>query len=791
MDYRKVDERKADDSSGVELKATPSEDRNAIIKFDVLKHAQTDVLEAAEFAKQHTVQTIKYYKHYVDTVLLHQMSESMWINLENIATLFPFWLRALAVIEFYIWLAICVYFAYTAYKQGANQKFVSMSSDAGICEPVPRHVDLQQFISIDTGNRTNNRGIWSSNAKYQANSTAYEMQLSNFVATPSEFVSALRTTETVLQQIAYTGINRGLPWNINVWTTFTHTVYSQSSGTYEFSLLGDVKTVYNTPEVYAQIMGRDHGMCEMEATSAKFDYASSSFVLTVKDYFRDGYIGKCPNHINTTGFGVPPNSVNKYYQDLELLFDMESMSIALAVNMGQIPITELSRVKLTGAKVNFPYEFCTANPQDCFGLQVVDWAAFTSVRYAGMDPLNCVGAIESSGETRYFCFVRLGRMILYPIINHYELCECDTVENNDALASLCNQQNIMPGVIFYPHETVDDFPRTLNAISYLRFAFFQNPYADNYMNNATWPASRLGISGAYGVNVTHQQVYDSLKGLCVSVSSCTIIVFQSKKTDDHSINRFALQMPNVACSESIYCSECIDELVGSYPFSLTEDYLSCTQKPFDNFILAVGISTGNASIFTQFILFVVTAILGQYLRFWYQYKTGFGDGDGDTETARRLEERKQVKSEKLHGKNTSSKDISSSSKSAVHCVDQPEIQHETDEIIEKVNKVGFLDLPDDVSPTETYQKLRKSVSALQDVVTHQNNILIRMRRVCIDEYEDIQRLNSMIIALKGRTDKLVGNDSRHRFTPAQTQDMKAYLEAMLKDTSSINGSERV
>lgn len=80
-------------------------------------------------------------------------------------------------------------------------------------------------------------------------------------------------------------------------------------------------------------------------------------------------------------------------------------------------------------------------------------------------------------------------------------------------------------------------------------------------------------------------------------------------------------------------------------------------------------------------------------------------------------------------------------------MDQPEIQHETDEIIEKVNKVGFLDLPDDVSPTETYQKLRKSVSALQDVVTHQNNILIRMRRVCIDEYEDIQRLNSMIIGM--------------------------------------------
>jgi hypothetical protein len=563
-----------------------------------------------------------------------------WINLENIATLFPFWLRILAMVEFYVWLAICIYFAYTAYMQGANQKFVSMSSDAGICEPVPKRVDLYQYISIDTGNGTNNRGIWSSDSNYQANSTAYEMQLSNFVATPSEFIAALRASKDVLRVISTTGVNRGLPWNIIVWTTFSHTVYSQSSGKYEFSLLGDVNIVYNAPEVYAQIMSRDYGMCEMEATSATFDYASSSFVLKIKDYFSDGYTGKCPNHINTTGFGVPPYSVNQYYQDLELQFDMESISIALAVNLGQIPITELSRVKLTGATVNFPYEFCMADPQNCFGLEVVDWAAFTSVRYAGMDPLNCVGALESSNETRYFCFVRLGKMILYPVINHYELCDCETIENNEAYASLCNQLNILPGLIFYPHETVDDFPRTLNAISYLRYALFGNPYADSYMSNATWPASRLGISGAYGVNVTHQQVYDSLKSLCVSISSCTLIVFQSKKTNDFSINRFALQLQNIACSKSIYCPECVDELIASYPFSLNEDYLSCTQKPFENFILSVGVSTGNASIFTQFILFAATAILGQYLRFRYQYKTGFGDGDGDEETAKRLETRK-------------------------------------------------------------------------------------------------------------------------------------------------------
>jgi hypothetical protein len=86
-DGRESDGREADDTSGVELKAIQQNGTNGLMQFgqfiqsaqnaDVLKFAQTDVLEAAEFAKEQTVKTIKYYRHYVDSVLLHQMSESM------------------------------------------------------------------------------------------------------------------------------------------------------------------------------------------------------------------------------------------------------------------------------------------------------------------------------------------------------------------------------------------------------------------------------------------------------------------------------------------------------------------------------------------------------------------------------------------------------------------------------------------------------------------------------------------------------------------------------------------
>jgi len=548
----------------------------------------------------------------------------------------------MSLLEFLFWFTITGYFAYTSFVQGQTQAFISLTPDAGNCQVVPKQVTLQQYVSLDAGDLTYKRGIWSSSPRYEANSTAYSMTLTNYLATETEFVDTIFQTSEKLGKIADVGVNRGLPWNLIVWTTFSDTRSSSAgTGEYSFSLAGEVNTVFNAPAVYAQISNRDNGMCEMAATSAVYDVAANSYVLTIKDYFDNSTVGKCPQHLDAAAFGIQSYTVNKYYRDFQLRFDMRSISIALAVNMGQIPISELSRVQLVGSSRDFAYEFCSTYPAYCLGMKVVDWAAFTSVRYAGMDPLNCVGTTsQATNETRYFCFVRIGRMVLYPLINHYELCDCDAVANDETYAAKCNEQNILPSLIYYPFETVDNFPQTLFAVSFLRVQLFGNPYADNYLNNATWPASRLTISGAYGApNITKEEVQDALGSLCVGTNPCSLIVFQSKKTEDFAINGFAFQLPNAACSKSIYCEDCMNELSTNIPFSLTEDYLTCVEKVFNNFILSVGISTGNASIFTQIILFLLTFLLGQYLKIFFGYVTDFGNGP-DVE---KLKEKREVR----------------------------------------------------------------------------------------------------------------------------------------------------
>ena len=39
----------------------------------------------------------------------------------------------------------------------------------------------------------------------------------------------------------------------------------------------------------------------------------------------------------------------------------------------------------------------------------------------------------------------------------------------------------------------------------------------------------------------------------------------------------------------------------------------------------IGISTGNASVFTQILMFMITFFVGRYLWYFEGYTTGFGD----------------------------------------------------------------------------------------------------------------------------------------------------------------------
>ena len=84
----------------------------------------------------------------------------------------------------------------------------------------------------------------------------------------------------------------------------------------------------------------------------------------------------------------------------------------------------------------------------------------------------------------------------------------------------------------------------------------------------------------------------------------------------------------------------------TFPINLVQPYYSCKLDELDNVITALGISTGNASIMTQILMFSVTLLTGIYLRNKINYSTGFADAD----EAERLAKGRKIA--RRHGEST-------------------------------------------------------------------------------------------------------------------------------------------
>ena len=570
-----------------------------------------------------------YIKNYFTHVMMTQASDSIWLEKKNV---FVSLLRFLAFIEIFAWLIICGYFAYESYMQGVNQRYASLAEvNDGICELVPRQLDIDSKISIGDGTM----GVWSSDSSYAPNTTAYSIELRNYEAPMKTFEGNVRNTEKKLKGLSEIGAERSLHWNLILWATFTDTQYLSNGGRYVFKLEGDVQTLFNKPKILAGMATKSTGYCEIEATSARYDLGSQSFVLKIEDYFTSSGVenGKCPQAFDPVSFGIQNASITTVINDLEIQFDMQAVSVALAINMGQIEMSELSRVALSGVNLTFPYDFCntdkyfgytSAGDAVCAGLRVVDWSAFYLPRYKGMQPVTCVILERDDGTEgrKNFCLIRVGDALAYPTIHHVDQCSCSDVKSSETVKAECNEQKLLTTMFYYPGETVGFFPLTLEAVAYLQTILWGNPTGDDELNNVVYPSAR-----ALANRALESDLIAAITTMC-PYFNCTIITFHTVANyNNFAINDYVFQIAEPACTPSVYNAERFSDLLSNTPLNFYEKYQKCRLQWQDNWIQSVGISTGNASILTQLMMFALTLMVGQILKHGYQYSTGFGDSD--------------------------------------------------------------------------------------------------------------------------------------------------------------------
>ena len=607
--------------------------------------------DAIVSAVQTTRSTADYVARYSTAMLHHVVSESVWLNMKNLPIRV---LRFIAFMEILAWFGICVYFGQETYFQMANESFISIDTAAGVCTAIPKYLDLSQLISINDGSK----GYWSSQPGYETNSSAYRISLENFRSNADQFRDKyLSEIASKLKSVGERGINRGLPWNLILWSTFSHRIAEEDSGSILFNLEGDVNTIFNKEIIYAGV-GSMYGLCEPEKTRGRWNSATMSYQLIIQDYFEDDPLGKCPdmgllnvdpdsenvttrvgpngvpenlnwtrnhsNSINAAHFGY--NKLTAIGKDLTIDFDMRSISIALAINMEQLDISELSRIAMNDDDASFPFDYCNQDVSSCAGLNVTDWASFYAPRYIGMKGLLCIGIIDaysSVGETKHFCFIRKGSMMLYPTIDHKEDCGCALVNSNNTIRERCNKQDLIVGMLYYSWETYRYFPLTLEAVAFLKYGLYGTTIGDDFLNMYVRPAALTTLRGAIPAeNVTQSEVHNAFMSIC-QYYPCSVIVFNAVDEFSSTINGYAFEVKSGACNNTVYSAERFSEMVHT-PFEFTEKYKSCEHTPFNVAVFTIAVSSGNAQIMTQIIMFFMTMLIGVLLS-WVGYKTGYAD----------------------------------------------------------------------------------------------------------------------------------------------------------------------
>jgi hypothetical protein len=352
------------------------------------------------------------------------------------------------------------------YRILRDEKFLSLSKNAGSCSSVSKVVD-SQFMADENGN-------WEGNMDFEYRSAIYAGQLNNFNNKEIAFEELLQKAFRVIDEIGKQSFSLDLAENLVIWMAASIRVFSDNQ-VHTLQFTGDPKIVFNGQYIYS-VLSNEQGNCDV-APTASYDRSVGVFTIS---YPIDKYLASpaCmsilnPYHFGYTGFGP----------EFTFRLDMQSAITAIGVNTGIIQLDDLELVPHT---------------QSSF---VSDGVLYFSnfyfyPRYPGMTPLQCV----NSTSDQILCAISFGYVYAYPIFNHLGAsftspmyCDCKT---GIGRSKQCNYFNLIPGLIFYDYEINDatgyedlvSLITSVNGRKLNRNAY--NASADSVMQNQSSPEWR-------------------------------------------------------------------------------------------------------------------------------------------------------------------------------------------------------------------------------------------------------------------------------------------------------------
>lgn len=315
----------------------------------------------------------------------------------------------------------------TLYIRNRTSTFISLSKNSGACVEdsslnecceVPRSVSGQFSADIC--------GYWNTEANFFAVNSIYGVKALGLTYTNDEWTEVMTKADSKLFEVAVTkGEQRDLAWNMIAWASFSF-VTRNSIGVHTFYTQGNVAIIFAEKTYYSYFASADNTDGSNPISNNVFSTATSRLTTTINldcydstSFGYETYICKsaCPSLVPLQGFGFDPTAYNSS-PEFDSSFDMVSVSTAIAINYGIIPIDVLIPVafdtkKKTLIKKMIASGYITKDEASRFN-------AYIDPVYVPMDPIYCIH-YDNQTYTKHeviTCLVLIGEIFTLPYIVH-------------------------------------------------------------------------------------------------------------------------------------------------------------------------------------------------------------------------------------------------------------------------------------------------------------------------------------------------------------------------------------
>lgn len=351
--------------------------------------------------------------------------------------------QRIAFFYYISFISLFFYFFISNFESLRNQKFLSLSSNAGTCNAVLKPID-GIYLADTSGN-------WEGTSNFQYKNAIYSTTFNNFHGSDNDYRILLSNAFEIFDAIGNNAYKRDLAANLLYWMSYTVSA-TRFENKQSMSLTGTPEVVFDKRYLKG-IFSNAFGVCD---AYSKVTYDKKNHQLTIVfNYQQFSESPTCMDIINPTHMGYA-----SFFDGSEftIYIDVDSLVTAIAINSKILNASELEYVSLSGS---------TFIVDDRIFLQ----GEYFFPRFPGMKAMTCLA--NAIPGLPLLCSVRVGSLYTYPFFNHVgknytlpERCDCSNFDFNADWS--CDIFNFLTGIVFYDYnvtstESVNDLTRLVLA----------------------------------------------------------------------------------------------------------------------------------------------------------------------------------------------------------------------------------------------------------------------------------------------------------------------------------------